>query len=85
MNIDKLICPVAFIFQRNLDYRIVFADFDIDILLDRTDPAGSIDLNTLEDDIILSPLPSESQGLDRNVILRLHHADDQCAAVAHLK
>ena len=85
MDIDELIGPVAFVFQRNLDYRIVFADFYIDILLDRTYPAGSIDLNTLEDDIVLSPLPSESQSLDRNVVFRCHHTDNQCAAVAYLK
>ena len=85
MDIDELIGPVAFVFQRNLDYRIVLADFDIDILLDRTDPSGSIDLNALDGDIVLSPLPSESQSLDRDVVFRCHHTDNQCAAVAHLE
>ena len=85
MDIDELIGPVAFVFQRNLDYRIVFSDFDIDVLLDGTHPAGSIDLHTLENNIVLAPLPSESQGLDRDVIFRLHHADNQCAAVSHLE
>ena len=68
MDIDELIGPVAFVFQWDLHYRIVLADFDIDVLLDGTYPAGSIDLHTLEGDIVLSSPPSESQGLDRNVI-----------------
>ena len=56
MDIDELVSLVALVFQRYLDDRIVLADFDIDVLLDGTHPAGSIDLHTLEDDIVLAPL-----------------------------
>ena len=53
MDIDELVSLVALVFQRYLDDRIVLANFDIDVLLDGTHPAGSIDLHTLEDDIVL--------------------------------